>query len=654
MLNDQFNIGTSSMVNDMRLWDPVSLSDLKLENRLVMLATHLNHCEEDGVVNNRVVNFYRERAKHGPGLIIVGGCYTEHLGMSTPTMIGISKDEHIEGLSQLVEAIHEFGIPVAAQLYHAGRYAHSLVLGEQAVSASEERCRLTRETPRALNIDEIHQTTGNFGTAAKRAKQAGFDSVEIIGSAGYLINQFLAVATNKRTDEYGGSFENRSRFALEVVDAVRRAVGSKYPIFYRMSGEDFVPDGLTLEDNKTFAPILVKRGVDAINVTGGWHETRVPQITMNVPRGGYAYLAEGIAETVDVPVVACNRINSVSVAERILSRGKVQLIGMSRGLIADPELPTKAQAGEHLLTRPCIGGNQGCLDKVFMLEPVTCAINPLAGYEAERALRRSDSGNIAIVGGGPAGMEAARVLALRGFFVTLFEEKDKLGGLLNLAAKIPGRGEFAAYVSYMGRELDRLGVDIRLNQIATAKALVEGMYDVVVIASGTVASAPEVDGVEMSHVTSAYDAISLGLDDLRDVAIVGGGALGCYTALYLASRADSVHVYDADEVMGIDLGRTTRWVILQEMKKKGVHMHTNSRVTTIDSNLLSVLIDGVNDLVTANTVVVATNPQPRDRILKQLDGTGLRVEVIGSARKPALNILEIIHGSYDFANNLEL
>ncbi len=637
----------------MKLWESVSIGNLELVNRLVMLATHMSHCEEDGIVTDRLINFYRERAKHKPGLIIVGGCYTEHLGMSTPTMIGISKDEHIEGLSTLVDTIHSFNVPVAAQLYHAGRYAHSLVLGQQPVSASEEKSRLTRENPRSLTVDEIQQTIENFGESAKRAKKAGFEAVEILGSAGYLINQFLAEATNKRSDEYGGTFEARSRFPIEIVDTVRKAVGSTFPVLYRMSGEDFVPNGLTLDDNRSFAPRLVEHSVDAINVTGGWHETRVPQITMDVPRGGYAYLAEGIADVVDVPVIACNRINSVSVADRILSRGKVQLIGMSRGLIADPALPTKSQTNQQHLTRPCIGCNQGCLDKVFMIEPVTCALNPQAGHEEVRKLGPSGEGNIAVVGGGVAGMESARVLAMRGFAVTLFEEQNRLGGFLNLAAKVPGRGEFSAYVTYMERELKRLGVNLQLNERATTENLVDGAYDCIIVATGTVAGAPPVDGVEMSHVTSAYDAISLSLNNLGDVAVVGGSALGCYVALYLASRSDSVNLFEADEALGVDLSRTTRWVILKALKEKGIHMHTNARVTEIEPKSLSVLRDGVNNTVDTNTVVLATRPQPRDRLLKQLQSRNLRIEVVGSIQKP-MNILEIIHNSFVLSNDIEI
>ena len=637
----------------MTLWEPISIGNMDLENRLIFLATHLGYCGEDGIVTDKLLSFYKERARYRPGLIIVGGCYTEHLGMGGPTMIGISRDEHIKGLRQLTDVVHSFKVPVAAQLYHAGRYAHSIILGQQAVSSSPVKCRLTRETPRELTLDEIQETISNFGAAAKRAKKAGFDSVEIIGSAGYIINQFLAKATNQRTDEYGGDLESRSRFPLEIVETVKKAVGNEFPIMYRMSGEDFVPDGLTLEDNRKLAPRLVDAGVDCFDVTGGWHETRVPQITMDVPRGHYAYLAEGIAEVVDVPVVASNRINSVSVAEHILKRGKAQLIGMSRGFIADPRLPQKARDGMQSLTRPCIACNQGCLDRVFMVEPVTCAINPLAGYEGTKSLGSPSSGKIAVVGGGPAGMEVSWVLAMRGFRVTLFEEQKRLGGLLNLAAKIPGRGEFAAYVSYMTRELNKLHVDIRLDTLAKSSTIAAEGFDCTICATGTVAGAPSIEGVEMSHVTSAYDAITLNPDELGDVIVLGGGALGCYAALYLSSKADSVQIIEADEALGVDLGRTTRWVILKALKEKDIPSHLNAEATSIDSKRVTVLQDEKYHHFKAKTVILATRPQPRDRLFKQLEKKGLKFEKAGSVKR-AMDLLDTVHGAFEFANNFEL
>ncbi len=637
----------------MTLWEPISIGNMDLENRLIFLATHLGYCGEDGIVTDKLLSFYKERARYRPGLIVVGGCYTEHLGMGGPTMIGISRDEHIKGLKQLVDTVHSFKVPVAAQLYHAGRYAHSIILGQQAVSASAVKCRLTRETSRELTLDEIQETISNFGAAAKRAKKAGFDSVEIIGSAGYIINQFLAEATNQRTDEYGGDLESRSRFPLEIVETVKKSVGNEFPIMYRMSGEDFVPDGLTLEDNQKLAPRLVEAGVDCFDVTGGWHETRVPQITMDVPRGHYAYLAEGIAEVVDVPVVASNRINSVSVAEHILKRGKAQLIGMSRGFIADPRLPQKARDGMQSLTRPCIACNQGCLDRVFMIEPVTCAINPLAGYEGTKSLGSPSSGKIAVVGGGPAGMEVSWVLAMRGFRVTLFEEQKRLGGLLNLAAKIPGRGEFAAYVSYMIRELKKLNVDIRLNTLAKSSTISAEGFDCTICATGTVAGAPSIEGVELSHVTSAYDAIALNPDELGDVIVLGGGALGCYAALYLSSKADSVQIIEADEALGVDLGRTSRWVILKALKEKNIPSHLNAEVTQIDSKRVIVFQDEKYHHFKAKTIILATRPQPRDRLIKQLEKKGLKFEKVGSVKR-AMDLLDTVHGAFEFANNFEL
>ena len=639
-------------MSTVRLMESTSIGSLHLENRLVMLATHLSYCEE-GQVSQKLIDFYVERARYRPGLIIIGGCYTEHLGMSTPTMIGISDDKHIPGLRNLVSEIHAYHVPVAAQLYHAGRYAHSLVLGESAVSASAVPCRLTRETPKELTLDEIQKTVSNFGAAAARAKSAGFDAVEILGSAGYLINQFLASVTNQRKDTYGGTLEARAKFAIEVVESVRKGVGLGFPVIYRMGGEDFVAGGNTLADNKKLAPWLVKAGIDCINVTGGWHETRVPQITMDVPRGHYAYLAEGIAESVRVPVIACNRINSATVAEHILSRGKVSLIGMSRGLIADPELPDKIRSGHPELVRPCIACNQGCLDRVFMIEPLECAINPEAGFEKERSLGPRGSGNIAVVGAGPAGMEVSRVLQLRGFNVTLYDSHATLGGLLRLAARIPGRGEFAAYVSHMFQELKRQGVGFRLGITANAASLLSDSYDCVVCATGTIPVSPPIDGVEEPHVMSACDVIELAPSDLGRVSVIGGGMVGCYTALFLASNAESVDLFEASDRIGAGLGRSTRWVILKSMHEKGVQIHKNTEVSQITSRYLLAVEAGESSTYSADTVVAATGSAPRDRLVEQLRHAGMRVETVGSLGG-AGSLLECIHQAYKFANALSL
>ncbi len=636
----------------MMLLEPIRVGSLNLENRLIFLATHLGYCDTGGMVNDRVIEFYRERAKYHPGLIIVGGCFTEHFGRSGPTMLGISMADHVPGLTKLTKVIHDYEVPVAAQLYHAGRYSHELFIGNKPVSASSEYSRLFKSEPRPLTKDEITGTVENFGGAAERAREAEFDAVEIIGSAGYLINQFMARATNKRNDEYNGDLRARARFAIEVVESVRDHVGKDFTIFYRMSGDDFVPNGTTLEDNKQLAPWLVDAGVDCFNVTGGWHETRIPQTTMDVPRGHFAYLAEGIAEVVDVPVVACNRINSPTIAERILKRGKAQLIGMSRGLIADPEFPEKIRAGRVSEIRSCIGCNLGCLDNVFLLEPVICAINPIAGYEYERKLGPAGTGNIAVIGGGPAGMETARILRLRGFNVTLYEKEKRLGGLLNLASKVPLRGEFATYVVHMERELNRLGINILFGKEATVNEILEKKYDFVICATGTIASAPPIDGVELPHVTSAYDLIGKNLEGSRNVSILGGNALGCYAALDLSTKAKSVKLFTLGERIGDDIGLSTRWVILKALKDRKVKIRED-KIEQITSTYLMIDDDEETTLVKSNLVVTATSPQPRNRLFEKLNSAGVSVESVGSVKR-TMNLLECIHDAFEFANSFTL
>ncbi|MEM2143365.1 MAG: FAD-dependent oxidoreductase [Candidatus Thorarchaeota archaeon] len=628
---------------------PEHIRSLTLENRLVMLPMHLGLCS-NGVVSSRVVDFYVHRARYRPGLIIVGGCYIEHVGMSLPSMIGISSDDYIDGLRKLVDAIHEHGVPVAAQLYHAGRYAHSLVIGERAVSASEVPCRLTNEIPRALTTEEVHAAARSFGLAARRAMTAGFDAVEILGSAGYLINQFLASVTNHRTDEYGGDLMARARFPLEVIQRVREMTSPEYPVIYRMSGEDFVEGGLTIEDNVRLAPLFEKQGVDAFNVTGGWHETRIPQTTMDVPRGHFAYLAERIAEVVNVPVIACNRINSPTLAEKILSRGKARLIGMGRAFLSDPAIPEKIRTGRRDEIRTCIGCNQGCLDRVFMMGAVTCAINPEAGFEGSRHIGDPLRGRIAVVGAGPAGMECARVLALRGAEVHLYDSHDRVGGLLRLAARIPGRGEFAAYTSFMQRELTRLGIMMHLGHTVARHEL--GDFDFVVCATGTIPTAPPVDGVESPTVFDACTVLENPPENVGRAIVLGDGSMACYAALFLSTIAECVHLLTERQHICEDIGRTTRWIVMKQIREH-VKLHLGVRVSQVGKDFVILNEEGEVRLLSGDLLVVASTPEPRNRLAQSLSAAGIPCAPVGSAERP-MDLLEAVHSAYQFANRLTL
>ncbi|MDH4209583.1 MAG: NADH:flavin oxidoreductase, partial [Anaerolineae bacterium] len=363
-----------------KLFEPVNIGSLELANRIVMPALHLVYTP-DGLVTDRLVDFYQERAAGGVGLIIVGGCPVDEYG-GAPSMIGIRDDTFIPGLARLVEAVHREGTAIAAQLYHAGRYSLSKEIGRQALAPSALPSLLTRETPREMSGEDIARTVTSFVAAARRAREAGFDAVEISSSAGYLLSQFLSPLTNQRSDRYGGDFESRMRFPLEVVQAVRNYLGPGYPVIVRIAGNDFVQGGNANPEAALFARRLEQVGVDAIDVTGGWHETAVPQITMGVPRGAFSYLARGVMEAVNIPVITSNRYSDPLLADRMLRSGVADLVAMGRPLIADAQLPNKARQGRLAEIQTCVACNQGCFDSIFLGRPVTCLVNPRAGEEA--------------------------------------------------------------------------------------------------------------------------------------------------------------------------------------------------------------------------------------------------------------------------------
>lgn len=645
------------------LFSPIRINNMELKNRIVMTAMHLGYTPE-GEVTDRLIEFYAMRAAGGVGLIIVGGCtIDEHSGMSS--MIGIHDDRFVPGLKRFADVIRGKGAKIVAQLYQAGRYTHSSFIGgRKPFSASAVRSRLTGETPRALELEEIPGVQDKFAEAAIRAKKSGFDAVEILGGAGYLISQFLSPLTNKRGDDYGGSLENRMRFGLEVVEKVRKAVGTDYPILMRLAGNDFMEGGNSNREARIFASELEKVGVDLFNVTGGWHETRVPQLTTFVPHRAFVYLAQGIKSVVSVPVLASNRINDPHVAEDILHNGEADLITFARGLLADPDLPNKAQQGKSHLIYHCIACNQGCFDNIFSFRPATCLINPRVGREAElQSASAPEAKKVLVIGGGPAGMKAACTAAERGHKVMLIERQGRLGGQMLLSRRIPGRGEMATAAKDLINNLKAMDVEVVLSKEADI-SFIKGMApDAAVVATGARPVLPDIQGIEAQNVVQAWDLLDGSVSVGNKVVILGGNAVGLETALLLANqgtlspvvlhflmanRAESfetlselinrgnrdVTVVEMIKRAGKDIGASTRWTVMAELRRLGVTIMTGTKAVRIKPEGLEVEKQDGPDLLPADSIVIAAGSRSENELVNEIENLVPETYVIGDAKEP--------------------
>ncbi len=661
------------------LFSPSAIGKMELRNRIVMPAVHLNY-SPDGAVNKRIQDYFVERARGGAGLIIVGGCAIDEVGPA-PMMIRVDNRRYLEGLSLLASQVKAEGAKIAAQLYQAGRYTHSAFTGRPAVAPSAVPSRLTRETPRELTVEEIKELVAAYARSASLVKEAGFDAVEILASAGYLISQFLSPLTNKRTDEYGGELASRMRFGLEVVAAVRKETGRDFPLLVRVAGNDFMAGSNTNEEARLFCRQLEQAGIDGINVTGGWHETTVPQTTMSVPPGAFVYLARNIKKEVSIPVIACNRINDPLLADRIIASGSADFVGMARGLIADAKLPRKAKAGRLSSIRKCIGCNQGCLDSVFSLQPVSCLVNARVGRERETEIKAAPAvKKVLVVGGGPAGMEAARVAALRGHSVTLWEQQSELGGQLRLAAVPPGRADFGHLVHYLSAQLDELGVTVKLNKKAAAADVTAENFDAVIIATGARCQVPAIPGVDSAHVVSAWDVLAGSVICGENVVVVGGGAVGVETSLLLAEQgaldADSLRfllleqaekaetlaaltvrghkkviLVEMTKSIGTDIGLTTRWTLLAALRRSGVETITEAAVIEITSAGAKVDCDKEQKLLPADTVVLAVGSVSDNSLHAQLKEQVADLYLLGDAASPK-KAIDAVRQAFDLAVKL--
>lgn len=600
-------------------------------------------------IGEQLTNYFVERAKGGAAMIFVGICGIEK-GLNYA--IDVSSDDKIPGLRSLAKSIKAEGARTGLQVFHPGRYEFTWITGRKPVSASDIPSAMAgTEKPRALTVPEIENIEDEYAQAALRAKKAEFDAAEFIASAGYLISQFLSPATNKRTDGYGGSIENRLRFPLEIVERAKQLVGESYPITFRLSGEDMVPDGNKLEETKIIAKKLEDIGIVMFNVTGGWHESRVPQITMDVPRGGYVYLAEGVKKVLSsAKVAASNRINDPILADRIIGEGRADMVSMGRPLIADPELPKKAMAGRFEDIRMCVACNQGCFDNLFQASPITCMVNPMVGKEGKiRIEPASEKKKVIIVGGGPGGLEAAMIAARRGHSVILYEKGNKLGGQLNLASVPPHKEELNNITSYLSTQVRKLGVKVELGKEANIQLLSREKPDVVIIATGASPIEPNVPVEKGQQIIQAWDVLAGVEPKGQNIVLVGGGGVGCYTAHHLTGKkGKKVTLVEMTDKVASDVGVSSKWILRKELKDCGVNVLTSAKLMNITRNGVIVKRDGAEEALKADSVVLALGARPNSSLYNAAKDKFGEVYAIGDCVKPR-KALEAIHEGFDVA-----
>ena len=641
---------------------PLDLGFTRLKNRVLMGSMHTG-LEEVANGHERMAAYFEERAKGGVGLIVTGGIGPNTEGGTHPNTKKLVTDEDIAGHKQITDAVHKHDGKICMQILHTGRYAYS----PDQVAPSAIKAPINPFTPRALTDEEIYGQIEDFVFTSVQAQKAGYDGVEIMGSEGYFLNQFIAKRTNQRDDEWGGSYENRIRLPIEVVRRVREAVGEKFIIIFRLSMLDLVEGGSSAEEVIQLGKAIEQAGATIINTGIGWHEAQRPTIATKVPRAAFTWVTARFKKELSVPVITSNRINTPEVAEQVLARGDADMISMARPFLADPDFVIKSQENRADEINTCIGCNQACLDHVFSGIMTSCLVNPRACHETElHIVATTETKKIAVVGAGPAGLSAATTAASRGHQVTLFDAADEIGGQFNIAKQIPGKEEFYETLRYFNKQIALTGVDLQLNTKVTVDQLNNGKFDEIIIATGISPRTPEIEGIDHPKVLNYLDVIG-GKKPVGDkVAIIGAGGIGFDTAEYIthSGESTSTNIPAFMKEWGIDmtfgsrsgiegvtaqpapsprevyllqrktsrvgkgLGKTTGWIHRAGLAMKGVRMMPGCDYSHIDDQGLHVTVGDDPQVLPVDTVVVCAGQDPlRDLV----EGLTVPYHLIGGA-----------------------
>ena len=641
---------------------PLDLGFTTLRNRTLMGSMHTG-LEEEKNGFERMAAFYRERARGGVGLIVTGGFAPNLAGRVYHFGSQLSFSWQVGKHRLITDAVHAEGGKIALQILHTGRYGYHPL----NVAPSKLRAPINRFTPRALTRWGIRKTIGDYARCAQLAQKAGYDGVEIMGSEGYLINQFIAPQTNKRTDEWGGSFANRIRFAVEIVGTTRARVGPNFIIIFRLSMLDLVEGGSTWDEVVELAKAIEAAGATIINTGIGWHEARIPTIATMVPRAAFAWVTRRLKGVVNIPLVTTNRINTPEVAEEVLASGCADMVSMARPFLADADFVVKAAANKGDEINTCIACNQACLDHIFAGRLTSCLVNPRACHETELVIEKTKTPKkVAVVGAGPAGMACATTAAECGHQVTLFDAADRIGGQFNIAKQIPGKEDFNETLRYFGRRIQTSGVTLQLNQRVDAAALKAGGFDHVVLATGIVPRQPPIPGIDSDKVASYLDIVEGRKEAGKTVAIIGAGGIGFDVGEFLThahdDRSEAERFNDewgidpgyanrgglkapVDETaprrvfllqrksskVGDGLAKTTGWIRRTLLKKRGVQMIGGVTYERIDDAGLHITVDGEPKTLAVDTIVVCAGQEPRRDLQAPLEAAGLPFSLIGGA-----------------------